>query len=151
MIVEINGVKLDVDMQTARTVDTYTVGMNVKVLVKEYSDSWKAYSGVITEFVNFKNKPTIVVAIFKDVYNGVDIEFIHINESTADNYELAPAGCHDLKLNKERAVDKFNGKIEKLQGELDDVKAKRDYFIKYFDRHFNEEGSVDENQTTIRA
>ena len=137
MVVEINGIKLDVDVENAKVINEYKVGMNVKVLVKEYSGH-VAYPGVITEFVNFKELPTIVIAIFKESYLGVDIEFVYYNTANADKYEIAPSCEHELKINKERAVDKFNNFIEKKKAEMEDAIAKRDYFIKYFDKHFSE-------------
>lgn len=137
-VVEINGVKLEVDLSTARVIDEYRVGQNVKVLMKEYSN-WVAVPGVITEFVNFKEQPTIVIAIFKESYDGCNIEFIYYNENNADNYELAPCCEHELKLNKERAVDKFNVKIEEYKSKIAELEAKRDYFVKYFDKHFSEQ------------
>lgn len=36
-IVEINGVKIEVDMRTAKRVDSFRVGDNVKVLDKDYN------------------------------------------------------------------------------------------------------------------
>lgn len=136
-IVEINGVKLEVDLSTARVVDEYRVGQNVKVLMKEYSN-WHAVPGVITEFVNFKEQPTIVIAVFKEDYSGCNIEFIYYNEENAEKYELAPTCEHELELNKERAVDKFNVKIEEYKAKIAEIEAKRDYFLKYFDKHFSE-------------
>lgn len=138
-IVEINGVKLEVDMTTARRIDEYRVGQNVKVLCKEYN-GYKAKPGVITEFVNFKNQPTIVIAVFSEDYSGVSIDFVYYNESAAENYEIAPCCEHELKLNKERAIDKFNVKIEEYKSKIAELEAKRDYFVKYFDRHFEKAG-----------
>lgn len=137
-IVEINGVKLEVDMSTARVIDEYRVGMNVKVLMKEYS-GYVARPGIITEFVNFKEQPTIVIAVFKEDYSGVSIDFVYYNESTADQYEIAPCCEHELKLNKERAIDKFNVKIEEYKSKIAELEAKRDYFEKYFNKHFDKE------------
>ena len=36
-IVEIDGVKIEVDLRTAKRIDTFRVGDNVKVLCKEYN------------------------------------------------------------------------------------------------------------------
>lgn len=137
-IVEINGVKLEVDMSTARVIDEYRVGMNVKVLMKEYS-GYVARPGIITEFVNFKEQPTIVIAVFKEDYSGVSIDFVYYNKSTADQYEIAPCCEHELKLNKERAIDKFNVKIEEYKSKIAELEEKRDYFEKYFNKHFDKE------------
>lgn len=40
-IVEINGIKMEVDMRHAKTIDTYKIGDRVKVLVKQYSDTYR--------------------------------------------------------------------------------------------------------------
>jgi hypothetical protein len=134
-VVEINGQRFEVDMATARVVDEYKVGDNVKVLQKDYS-GYKALPGVITEFVNFKNMPTIVIAVFKEDYNGISIDFIYYNSASTEDLEICPCCEHELKLNKERAVDKFNVKIAEYRSKIDELEAKRDYFIKYFDKHF---------------
>lgn len=76
-IIEIGGVKLELDMRTGKTtqIDTFKVGDNVKVLIKEY-DSYKSYAGVIVGFDNFKERPTIIVAYLKMGYSEADIKFI---------------------------------------------------------------------------
>jgi len=133
-IIEINGMKLEVDLSTARIVDEFKVGDNVKVLQADN----KVSAGVITEFVNFQSLPTIVIAIFKeDYWSGCAVEFIYFNEKT-EKTEIVPCCEHELKLDKCRIVDKFNQKIEKSKGEMEDLTAKRDYFIKYFEKHFEQ-------------
>ena len=57
-IIEIDGVKIEVDMRTAKRIDTFKVGDNVKVLCKS-GDDFKVRPGVIIDFCNFKEKPTI--------------------------------------------------------------------------------------------
>ena len=66
--IEINGVKLEVDLRTCRRIDTFKVGDNVKILKKQYNE-YRVYSGVIVDFVNFKERPAIVVAYFDHDYN----------------------------------------------------------------------------------
>ena len=82
--IEINGVKLEIDLRTAKRVDTFKIGDNVKVLKKEYGDGWNTYSGVIIDFVAFKERPAIVIAIFKEEYNSVDIEYETITQDSKD-------------------------------------------------------------------
>ena len=65
-IVEIDGVKIEADFRTAKRIDTFAVGDNVKVLCKEYDGQYKVKPGIITDFANFKEKPTIVVAVFNE-------------------------------------------------------------------------------------
>ena len=77
-VVEINGVKMEVDLRSATTqeVNTYKVGDQVKVLIKDYS-SWKDYPGTIVGFDNFKQRPTIIIA-YLERYNS-DIRFAYFN------------------------------------------------------------------------
>lgn len=134
-IVEINGVKLDVDLSSARVIDEYKVGDNVKVLRKNYGSSYEVLPGVITEFVSFKNLPTIVIAVYKHSYNSSNIEFIYLNEQT-EGIEIAPALEHDLQLNKDSVVEQFQKEIESKRKEADELEAKLNWFIKYFNKYF---------------
>lgn len=134
--IEIDGVKVAVDMRTVKKIDVYRVGDNVKVLKKSY-DTYKTYSGVIVDFVNFKELPAIVVAYFNQDYSGTSIEFETITKNTKD-IELAPCLPHELSINKNRVIDKFNYEIEQ-QHKVDELKAKRDYFLENFGKFFEEE------------
>ena len=71
-IIEINGIKMEVDLSTAKRVDEFKVGDAVKVLRDK-----KVLSGAIVEFVNFRELPTIKVAVFSTDYWGSKIEFIN--------------------------------------------------------------------------
>lgn len=135
--IEIDGVKVAVDMRTVKKIDVYRVGDNVKVLKKSY-DTYKTYSGVIVDFVNFKELPAIVVAYFNQDYSGTSIEFETITKNTKD-IELAPCLPHELSINKNRVIDKFNYEIEQQQHKVDELKAKRDYFLENFGKFFEEE------------
>jgi hypothetical protein len=53
-VVEINGIKVEVDLRTAKRVDSYSVGTPVKLLKQEYSDTYTTYTGVIIGFDEFK-------------------------------------------------------------------------------------------------
>ena len=135
--IEIDGIKVAVDMRTVKKVDTYKVGDNIKVLKKEYSDQYKIYSGVIVDFVNFKDLPAIVIAYFNNDYTGASINFETITKDTK-NIEIAPCLPHELSINKNRVLDKFNYEIEQQQHKVDELKAKRDYFIKNFGKFFED-------------
>lgn len=135
--IEIDGVKVAVDMRTVKKIDVYRVGDNVKVLKKSY-DTYKTYSGVIVDFVNFKELPAIVVAYFIQDYSGTSIEFETITKDTK-NIEIAPCLPHELSINKNRVIDKFNYEIEQQQHKVDELKAKRDYFLENFGKFFEEE------------
>ena len=62
--IEVNGIKMEVDMRYARRIDCFKVGDTVKVLDKR-SGKNEMKPGVITDFANFKELPTIIVAVYK--------------------------------------------------------------------------------------
>lgn len=135
-IIEINGVKMVVDLSTARVIDTYKIGDNVKVLKKEYGDKYNIYPGVIVSFVNFQELPTIQIAILKQEYLGTTIEFINFNSNT-EGVEIHPCSEHELHLEKNSVMDTFNRLIEQKRHEMEELIAKRDWFEKYFAKYFN--------------
>ena len=136
--IEIDGIKVEVDLRTVKKVDVFKIGDNIKVLKKEYNDTFKTYSGVIVDFVAFKERPAIVVAYFESDYSGVNIKFETITKDT-QGVEIAPCLPHEMTINKDRVIDKFNYEIDQQQHKVDELKAKRDYFIKNFSKFFEEE------------
>lgn len=133
-IIEINGIKLEVDLMTAKRIDEFKVGDNIKVL----QNAKDVLAGVIVDFVNFKELPTIQIAVFRQDYFGTKIDFINFNSKT-EGIEIMPCSEHELKLEKCRVVDKFNLEIEKKLSELDELTKKRDWFVKYFSKYFEVE------------
>ena len=83
-LIEVNGVKLEVDMRYAKKVEQYRVGDKVKVLIKKYSDTSTSHIGVIVGFDNFEQRPTIIVAYIESDYSGTKLNFVHINKDTKD-------------------------------------------------------------------
>lgn len=134
-IIEINGLKIEVDLSTAKRIDEFRVGDNVKVLRKNYQN-YEVLNGVIVEFVNFKDLPTIQIAVFKQDYSGSRIEFINYNAQTED-IEITLCSEHELRLEKNSVVERFNQEIAKKQSEIDDLIGKRDWFLKYFSKYFD--------------
>ena len=135
-IIEINGVKLEVNLTNARVVENYRVGDVVKVLRKEYNNQWKSHSGTIVGFDAFKNRPTIIIAYVDDGYN-TDIHFLYYNADT-ENAEICPANSNDLAFSKESVIEKMNRDIAKKKAEIDEIEQKRNFFIEHFSRCFGE-------------
>ena len=133
-IIEIDGVKIEVDLRSARRVDTFKVGDNVKVLCKEYSDKYVVRPGIITDFANFKEKPTIVVAVFNEGgwSSTPSISFIHIYEGMEDKYEIVLTSDEEIKLTKEGVIEKFEREINKKRNEAQDLENQLNYFKKHF-------------------
>lgn len=133
-IVEIDGVKIEVDLRTAKRIDTFKVGDNVKVLCNKYNDTFVVKPGIITDFANFKEKPTIVVAVFNEGSwsSCPSIEFIHIYEGMEDKYEIVYTSDEDLRLTKDGVIEKFEREIAKKRNEAQDLENQLNYFIKHF-------------------
>ena len=131
-IVEINGIKLEVDMRYARRIDEFKVGDTVKVLDKRNGKN-EMRSGVITDFANFKDLPTIVVAIYKagDYWSAPSIEFVYYNSDTED-IELVGVNAQEIIVSHDTIVQRFNEEIAKKRNELNDLIVKRDTFLRYF-------------------
>lgn len=136
--IEINGIKVEVDLRTCKRIDTFKIGDNVKVLKKQYGEEYRVYSGVIVDFVNFKERPALVVAYFDNSFSGVNIKFETITKDSQD-IEIAPCLPHEMKLNKDRVVDKFDIEIAAKEREADELRQKKQYFIDNFEKFFEEE------------
>lgn len=135
-IIDIAGVKLEVDMRYAKTIDTYSIGQNVKVLKKKYSDSYESFPGIIVGFDNFKELPTIVIAYLVTEYNKTGIEFLYLNSQSKDA-EICPMVNDEIPFAKEDILRRLDSEIEKKEMEVNDIKVKKAYFIEHFGRHFS--------------
>jgi hypothetical protein len=135
-IIEINGVKLEIDLRNAKKIDEFKVGDNVKVLRPSYNDQYEVLAGVIVDFVEFKTLPTIQIALFKSDYNGVSLEFINFNSKT-EGIEITLCGEHELKIEKSTVIDRLNMEIEKKEAEVLEIKSKKEFLLKNFEKYFN--------------
>ena len=131
-IIEINGVKLEVDMRSARRIDEFKVGDSVKVLDSR-DDRNEMRSGVITDFANFKELPTIMVAVYKagSYWERPTVEFIPFNAETK-GIEIVGVSAEEIIVSRDTVVQKFDDEITKKRDELNDLIIKRDTFVKYF-------------------
>lgn len=139
-IIEIDGVKVEVDLRQAKRLDTFKVGDNVKILDKKYED-YKVKPGIIVDFAEFQELPTIVIAVFEEGgwSSAPSIQFIYYNAKTADKVEIVPAGKDELKVTKEGVIEKFEREIQKKKNEYTDLQNQLDYFKKHFLKECREE------------
>lgn len=139
-IVEIDGVKVEVDLRQAKRVDCFRVGDNVKILDKSYED-YKVKPGIIVDFAEFQSCPTIVLAVFEEgSYSyGPKITFMHYNQKTADKIEIVPATKDEIMVSKDGVIEKFEREIQKKLNEAEDLKNQLDCFKKNFLRACEEE------------
>jgi hypothetical protein len=139
-IIEINGIKMEVDLRTAKIVENYKVGDTCKVLRKNYSD-YDVSPGVIISFTEFKKLPTIELIVV-DRYGK--LEYINYNDETKD-VEIAPYNKYEVMFDFDSVVEKMDKDIETKEIELMQVKYKKELFIKEFKKSFNKEFVAKEN------
>ena len=132
-IIEIGGVKLEVDLRHAKVVDNFKVGDNVKVLTKEYN-GYKSHLGVIIGFDNFKERPTIVIAYIEDNYNP-ELKMLYLNKDQ-ENVEICPLRTTEIAIDKVDMVEKLDRKISAKELEVHQLKAEKQYFLDKFGQYF---------------
>lgn len=134
-IIEINGVKLEVDLRQAKRIDTLHVGSPVKVLVKGYSD-YKVHAGTVVGFEPFANLPTIIVAYLDVDYGSANLKFLHFNEQSKD-VEVVHAVDGDLvDIDRVGVIARMDREIVKKEQELEDLQARKTFFLENFGRYF---------------
>lgn len=136
-IVEINGVKMEIDLRTAKRIDELKIGSRVKCLVKKYSD-FATYPGVIVGFEPFTKLPSIVVAYLETDYSSAGLVFKTFNAETKDFEIVADLDNNALEINKADVLSKFDRDIDKKQVELDEVKSRKSFFQKNFGAYFSD-------------
>ncbi|EAC4953332.1 hypothetical protein Q900_02535 [Listeria monocytogenes] len=139
-MVEINGINFEVDMRTAVRVDQFKVGDNIKILDK---GSKNLMEGVIVDFLNFKDLPTIQVAYYKQDYFGAEIKFLNINSESAD-YDILPCSPHEFELEKSAVVEKMTAEINTYKEKANQLQNKLDWFLKFYGKHFEKKKEDEE-------
>lgn len=135
--IEVNGVKLEVDLRTARRVDQFRVGTRVKVLYKEYETA-KVAHGVVIGFEPFKKLPTIIVAYMKNEYGQPKLDWLYFNANSKD-FEMVAAKDEDVAaLDKADIVAHLDREIAKKQLEIDELKVRKGYFLDKFACYWTE-------------
>lgn len=135
-IVEINGIKFEVDLSNAKVVSEYRIGDKVNVLMKEgYDDRKVVKPGIIVDFDNFKELPTMTIAYMNITYDKCEIKFIYFNNSVSD-FDIAPCRETDILFNKGDVIEKMDREMAKKEEELADLKRKKSFFLLNFNKHF---------------
>jgi hypothetical protein len=131
-VIEINGVKMEVDLRHAKRIENIMVGTRIKALRKTYSDSYEVLHGVVIGFEPFQKLPTIILAVAKIEYNGAKIEFIYYNAKT-ENVEIVIASDDDLvALDKADFCKSVDNEIAKKEVEIAELQNRKAYFLEKF-------------------
>lgn len=144
-VVEINGVKLELDMRQAKlqSIDTFKVGDSVKVLIKEYNDSYKTHAGVIAGFDNFKKLPTIIVVYLEVSYNDAKLKMAYINAKSEDT-ELVLAAQNDIPFERDTVIELMDRDIAAKEAAAKQAHQNKEMFLSMFNRYFADYAKVAE-------
>lgn len=142
-IVEINGVKIEVDLRTAKRVEEFKVGDAVKILVKKYGDSYESHFGMIVGFDEFKALPTIIIAYVDTSWSGSGepLKFAYLNAKT-EGIEICAHDAKDIGLKQADILHSFDRLMTKKSEELRDLERRRFYFNEMFGRYFTTNGEA---------
>ena len=139
-IIELNGVKLEVDLRHAKRIDTLRVGDKVKLLEKtQYSDnSVKVHNGVIAGFEPFPSAPTIIVAYVEMGYKSAELKFAYLRAGDEDSkkFEIVPSIDDDMPLDQAFVTECFDVEITRRKQEIEDFERKKAYFLSNFKKYF---------------
>lgn len=136
-IIEVNGIKLEVDLRTARRVDELRVGDRVKVLIKGYSD-YKVHAGTIVGFEPFAALPTIIVAYVDRDYSSCSVKFVYFNSQTKETEIVKAIDDDQLDIDKAGVLQLFDRDIQKKREELEDIERKKAFFLENFKAYWPE-------------
>lgn len=135
-IIEINGIKLEIDERTATTIEQYRVGDKLRVLVKGYGETYNIYPGVIIGFADFAALPSIEIMYMDGGSWSSDVfKFVCLNAKT-ENIEICPYNELECRLDKDSVIEKIDRAITKQKNDLEELQAKRQYFIERFAKAF---------------
>lgn len=135
-IVEINGVKLEIDLRTAKRIDEYKIGDSIKVLIKSYGEKWDSHFGMIVAFDEFKTRPTMIIAYLKSAGSWENpLSFVYLNSDSKD-VEICHHDAADIGVERSDILTAFDREISKKEQELKEIARKRDYFERMFGRYF---------------
>jgi hypothetical protein len=135
-IIEVNGVKLEVDLRTAKRVDQLRIGDRVKCLAKNYN-GMSTHAGVVVGFEPFPSLPTIVVAYLDTGYASGTLKFQSFNKETKDFEIVSDLDNNALEVDKASILAGFAREEAKLEQDLQNVRDKRNFFLAHFGRYFN--------------
>jgi hypothetical protein len=133
-IIEVNGVKLEVDLSTARVVEEYKVGDPVKVLVKKY-DGYASHAGVIVGFDAFEKLPSINIAYLDSGYSTADMKFISFNAQSKE-VEICAMNNTEVPFVRDNVLELMDRDITAAEQKVADLKTKKAYFQKQFGVYF---------------
>jgi hypothetical protein len=135
-IVEIDGVKLEIDLRTAKVVESYRIGDPVRVLHPGTGYGTGIKAGVIVGFCEFEKNPAMEILELDADYSGTNFKLVTIISGQENPVQIAPYDRYSGLFSQTDIVTRFDREIQKKELELADLKLKKQYFIDDFAKAF---------------
>jgi len=138
-IIEINGVKFEVDARTAtlRQVQTIRIGARVKVLKKKYTDQFEVHHGVVVGFEPFEKTPTVIIAYIESQYaSSPDIKFLYYTAKSEEQVIISDENDRE-SLQASNITAQIDKQIQQKRNEIQDLEDRKAYFLKNFQSYWN--------------
>lgn len=126
-IIEVNGVKLEVDMRHARRIEELRIGSPVKLLAKGGYGGQKVHPGIVIGFEPFKDLPTILVAYLEEDWQAASVKVVSIN-SKQENFDMIAAVDPDFAVDRANITKRFDRQIEAKKREIEVIEEQKRYF-----------------------
>lgn len=138
-IVEVNGMKLEVDMREAVRIDTFKVGTKIQVLEKgNYGNNYTMYPGMIVGIAEFRSKVGILIAYIENCYNGGKLKYATITEDSTNIEIIAAEEEAVMRLfTYDDMIRNMSNEIEDLELKLKKIKSDKQFFEDNFGKTVN--------------
>lgn len=127
-----------VEDQSPQELTTIKVGTPIRVLIKEYGDTYKTHNGTVIGIDRFKELPTINIAYVDVGYSEAEMKFVAYNKQSkgieiVPNNDIPIENLHKLQQSVEEQLCK---NIEKKEKELREAERKLLFFQAHFKKNF---------------
>jgi hypothetical protein len=139
-IVEIDGVKLEIDLRTAKVVDRFKIGDPVRILHPGTGYGTGIKAGVIIGFCEFDKNPAIEILELDADYSSTNFKLVTLISGQENQVQIAPYDRYSGLFTQTDIVTRFDREIQKKELELADLKLKKNYFINDFMKAFEQMG-----------
>lgn len=148
-IIEINGVKLEVDLRHARRIEELRIGSKVKVLDgRGYGGATEVHAGVVVGFEPFPSQPTIIIAYVKGGWNEAKLDLIHYNAKT-EKIEIVASLDEDFSVSRDDVFGWFTRERESLRVKMAELDAKEKFFRDRFKTYWREDEVLPEPEPEV--
>jgi hypothetical protein len=137
-IIEVNGVKMEIDTRYAKRIEELRIGSRVKVLDNSGYGGAKVHAGIIVGFEPFPSLPTIIVAYIEAAYNEAGLKTLSYNTGT-EKFEIVASLDDDFSVSKKEVLGWFERERKKHGDALAELAAKERFFLDRFKAYWVDE------------